>query len=155
MKIKELMTRDCITAKPDMTLNDAAHLLWKHDCGSLPVVDEQRNVVGMVTDRDICMCAYHKGSSLKQLNVADAMSKQVLTCAEDDEISTAERAMSEAQVRRIPVVDREGRLRGLLCLAKIARASSDGNGGKEISKKKVGETLAAICQPTAGARAEI
>lgn len=154
MKVQKIMTEACACVRPTTTLNDAACLMWEHDCGSLPVVDDSRRVVGMVTDRDICMAAYHQGKNLKELRAEDAMARDVLSCGPEDEVSDAQRVMSEAQIRRMPVVDGEGRLRGILCLAQIARASANG-GSRAISTGGVGETLAAICEPGAGKSAAL
>ena len=152
MKIEELMTKECVAVKPTSDLNDAAHQMWTHDCGALPVVDDDQRVVGMLTDRDICMCAYHQGKGLKDLAVEDAMSRKVVTCSLEDEATAAQEIMRHAQIRRLPVTDSEGHLKGILTLAQIARAGGDGK-AKGISKAQVGETLAAISRPLEAPRA--
>ncbi len=148
MKIAKLMTRDVSFCTPSTTLNDAAGMMWQHDCGSLPVVaaEDDRRVIGMITDRDICMAAYHQGRNLKELNVEEAMSRALHSCRPEDELSTAQQLMSDGQVRRLPVIDDDGQLVGLLCLAHLARASEEA-GRSGITAGEVGRTLAAICEP--------
>lgn len=142
------MTRDCIDIRPAASLDDAANSMWEGDCGALPVVDEQHAAVGMVTDRDICMCAHHEGKSLGELKVADAMSSDLVACKEEDDVAAAQRKMGEAQVRRLPVLDSDGRLSGVLALAEIARAGDDGK-VRDVSNDQVGEMVAAISRPNA------
>ena len=161
MKVEQLMTREVGVVHPETSLNQAAQLMLERDCGALPVVpapgvsDEEgpRDVVGMITDRDICMAAHRRGGNLNEIRVRDAMSGDVLSCAPDDDHSAAQRIMREARVRRVPVVQ-EGRLRGILSLAQIARASATG-GSTEVSEEEVGSTLASICEPTSGSRIEV
>ena len=77
MKIQNLMTRDVRTCRREDVLVEAARIMWENDCGSVPVVDAQRHVVGMITDRDICMAAYTRGQRLADMTVESAMSKTI------------------------------------------------------------------------------
>jgi predicted transcriptional regulator len=106
----------------------------------------------MVTDRDICMAAYTRGEALDAIHVEDAMAKQVFSCHPDDPLEAAEQLMSDAQVRRIPIVDRGNRPVAVLSLNDIARhaASAQKNHGID---RELTRTLAAICQPRSQARA--
>jgi CBS domain-containing protein len=101
----------------------------------------------MITDRDICMSALFEGKPLRELLVANAMAKQLLTCKADDSISVVEKTMREARIRRLPVVDSEGGLLGIIGLADLAReATRERSGGKlEITESEIGDTLAGIC----------
>jgi len=148
VKTKKLMTKDVWFCEPSTSLNDAAHEMWEHDVGCLPVVDgrDDRRVVGMITDRDICMAAYHQGKSLKDLHVADAMSQHIVACRPEDEVEDAEQRMRAAQVRRLPVVDTDNRLVGILSLGQIALSAGNGGNGP-LSEHEVALTLAAICTP--------
>lgn len=121
MKVQELMTRDVKTCRAKDELNRAAQLMWEGDCGVVPVVDHENRVIGMITDRDVCMSAYTKDARLRNLRVSDAMSKQVVFCAPDALIETAMTMMKESRVRRLPVVDNTGKLVGLLSLNDLAR----------------------------------
>jgi CBS domain-containing protein len=147
MTIKDIMTRTVYTCRWRNSLQFAAQLMWDHDCGCVPVVDDDDRVVGILTDRDICMCAYTRDLPLSQLAVADAMSKEVFTCAPDDSLDAAEQLMGRKQVRRVPVVA-DGRLVGLLSLNDLALAGlgSPGKRGKAaLSATEIAETLAMIC----------
>jgi CBS domain-containing protein len=146
MKVQELMTKQVVSCEPTTSLNDVAHLMWVNDCGSIPVVVSDprgRKVIGMVTDRDACMAAYHQGRTLKDLRVEDAMSRELVSCFPQDDVSAAQELMQRTQVRRVPVVDERGTLVGLLSLADIARASEDGR-RSALPKQQVAETLASI-----------
>lgn len=139
------MTKDCVAVQPPTSLRDAAGLMWKHDCGALPVLDGPEGaVVGIVTDRDACLSAYRAGKGLGELCVTDAMTDEVVACRPEDDVDTAQRAMSKARIRRLPVVDRDGKLCGILSLAEFARAADGGAGSP--SQADVGATLAAICE---------
>lgn len=144
MKIQKLMSAPAIHCQSTDTLNAAARLLWEHDCGALPVTDSEGKLVGIVTDRDICMAAYTTGRALADIPVVSTMTKQVHSCQAGEPIVVAERLMRDHQVRRIPVVDSENRPIGMLSLNDVARhaASSRKMDGAEHG---LTETMAAIC----------
>lgn len=146
MKVEELMSQPVVTCRPRDSLNAAAKLLWDHDCGAVPVVDDQGVLNGMITDRDICMSAYTRGVGLSDIAVADAMAKDVFACRPQDSLDSAERVMSEKQVRRLPVVNDDDRPVGFISLNDIARfaAASRKKNGLD---REVTRTLAAICEP--------
>ena len=152
MRIEQIMTQDVCTCRQDDSLERAAQLMWEHDCGCLPVCtsDGTTHVVGLVTDRDICMCALFEHKSLSELRVSQAMSKQALGCKPGDSISAAEKVMAQAQIRRLPVLDERGALVGIVSLSDVARQAERemAEAQPEISEMEVGDTLAAICQPT-------
>lgn len=144
MKVQDVMTRDVATCAPETDLSTVARVMWDKDCGIVPVVDSSARVLGLLTDRDVCMAAWSQGRALSELRAADAMSKQVAACAPGDEIENALAILRERQVRRLPVTDARGRLVGLLSLNDAARAASAKG---ELSFQAVASTLAAICQP--------
>ncbi|HVS11206.1 MAG TPA: CBS domain-containing protein, partial [Planctomycetota bacterium] len=80
MKVEQLMTRDVKACAPQDSLSRAAQLLWESDIGALPVVDSEGRVVGMVTDRDVCMAAYFKGRPLAEIRVDETMARKVYSC---------------------------------------------------------------------------
>jgi CBS domain-containing protein len=149
MDIQEIMSQPAVTCGPHDTLEAAARLMWEHDCGALPVVDQGR-LVGMITDRDICMSAFTRARPLYALAVTDAMAKQVFSCRAEDSLDDAEQLMSEKQIRRIPIVDGDNRPMGLLSLSDIARHAA-GSRRKDGSERHALRTLAAISQPRAQA----
>jgi CBS-domain-containing membrane protein len=150
MTVEQLMTKEVRTCGPRDTLAAAAHQMWDGDCGALPVVDgAERRVVGIITDRDICMAGCLDGRPLGQIPVEGVMSRAVKCCDPGDELETAEAVMRSARVRRLPVVDASGQILGMLSLADIAReAGRKGRGRRPAcSPAEVAETVAAIVQP--------
>jgi len=145
MRIEQLMARPVQHCRAEDSLAHAASLMWEHDCGCLPVCADDERLVGIITDRDICMCALFRNEPLGSLKVAEAMARNVLACSPAEGVGDAEARMREARVRRLPVVDDGGRLVGIVSLADLAR-EADG-AGKEISESEVRNTLAAICEP--------
>ena len=121
-KISDVMTRDAKLISPDDTIQHAAKLMKACDCGILPVGEGDR-LVGMITDRDIALrcVADGKGPDSK---VRDAMTEEVKYCFEDEDISHVCANMSEIQVRRLPVMDRNKRLVGIVSLSDLARQSA-------------------------------
>jgi CBS domain-containing protein len=147
MKVGELMTHPVHTCSPDDTLHTAARLMWEHDCGSIPVVDRDGRVIAMLTDRDICMAAYTQGRPLSSVQVRSAMSRSLFSCSPDATVGDAESIMRASQVRRLPVIDAENRLVGIISLGDIARTAGvqRARRKKAVNYSEVGETLDAIC----------
>ncbi len=147
MLVKDLMTRDTVCVRADQSLAEAAGLMWQNDCGALPVVQgDDSRVVGMLTDRDICMATWSRGQAPAAICVSDAMSQGVVHCSESDSIGRAEAIMQSNQIRRLPVLDGEDRLAGILSLADIARATEGDKPSLFASGDGVGKTLAGICK---------
>lgn len=118
--------------------------MWDHDCVCLPVVDGPR-VVGVVTDRDISMCACTQGRALADLIVDQAMAQRPIVARLDEDVATAESIMRAHRVRRLPVVDSASELVGVLSLSDIARATQEpvrGSAGRDVAA-----TLGAIAAP--------
>lgn len=138
MKISECMSRDVRVCAPDHTLQSAAQTMAEMDAGFLPVGEGDR-LIGIVTDRDIAIRGVAKGQP-PESNIRSVMSSEVCYCFEDDDIDEVADNMSQIQVRRLPVVDRDKRLVGIVALSDIAR------GGKLNS---VGEALGEIARPSA------
>jgi len=151
MRIEQLMTKSPKSCRPADTLAEATQMMWHQDCGCLPVTadDGSQRVIGMITDRDICMAALFHGEPLKRIRVGDAMAKDVWACNPGDAPCEAEAIMREARVRRLPVVDQANQLLGLLSLADLAREAERQHWKKkrEITVAEVGDVLAMICQP--------
>jgi CBS-domain-containing membrane protein len=103
----------------------------------------------MITDRDICMCALFERQPLEDLRVSSAMAKQVQVCRPYDDLLDAEKIMRATRVRRLPVVDDDGALVGMVSLADLAQEALRGRdvSRPEIAEQAVGHTLAAICHP--------
>jgi prolyl-tRNA editing enzyme YbaK/EbsC (Cys-tRNA(Pro) deacylase)/CBS domain-containing protein len=152
--VSELMTRAvavCRTADP---LSVPAQLMWDRDCGAIPVLEpEGDRVVGMITDRDICMATLIQDRRPSNIAVNEAMSRELFTCLDTDLVAHAEDILRAHQIRRLPVLDVHGRLAGILSLADIARradalarARAD---APAIPADEISNTLGEICQPRA------
>ncbi len=102
--------------------------MWEHDCGIVPVVDGDGRVVGVVTDRDLCMAAHFQNRPLSDIPLAGVMAQEVCTCVADDDVVQAERVMAEKQIHRLPVVTDDGSLIGILSLADVARQTRNTTG---------------------------
>jgi CBS domain-containing protein len=145
VKVAALMHREVVTCRATDFLDVPARLMWEHDIGSVPVIDDEGHVSGMITDRDICMAAYTQGQPLPAIPISLAMSRHVFACTADDSLGEVERTMRERQIRRMPVIDDHKHPVGIVTLNDIARASQrDG-----VTAKEVASTLAAIGAPRA------
>jgi CBS domain-containing protein len=148
MKVQDLMTTEVGSCRAFDGADRAAQIMWERDCGAVPVLDQEGSVVAMLTDRDLCMAAMTQGRALSEIRVSSAMSKSLWACRPDDDLSQAEALMRMRKVRRLPVVDAEGRLLGILSLSDLARASMAPGRGKaqkkSVAPSEVGATLGAI-----------
>jgi CBS domain-containing protein len=147
MRVGQLMSRPPITCGVDESLNSAARLMWEHDCGAIPVVDGDGKVVGIVTDRDVCMAAYTTGEKLHAIPVTTAMAKQVFCCRPDDALAAAEAVMSEQQIRRLPVVDAENRPLGMLSLNDLAQDAGRPRTFGSGEQRGFLATVSSVCRP--------
>lgn len=153
MKVEQIMTRNIRTCGPGDDLNAAARIMWEQDCGCVPVVEESEDgparIVGMVTDRDLCMAAYTRGAPLREISVESVESSPVVSCAPGDPVEVALRILRANQLHRLPVVDADGQLVGVVALADIAReaAREEGQWRKAISPTDVGRAVEAISAP--------
>lgn len=148
MKVREVMSTGAKVCTLTDNLSAAAGLMWENDCGILPVVAEGGKVVGLITDRDICMAANLKNRNLWNIAVEDVISGRVFTCKPDDDIRSALRVMQENKVRRLPVVGPEGTLAGILSLNDVVIRAEDPKEKKspEVSYVDVVKTYQSICQ---------
>jgi CBS domain-containing protein len=146
MLVEELMARPVHTCRPYDNLRTAARIMWERDIGFVPIVDQQQRIVGVITDRDICMAAMSRGSTLESLRVADAMAQQVRTARTTDTIEAAEQVMKTNQIRRLPVVSKDGSLAGVLSLNDIALEANNVPGKNGVQVGAFTATMARICQ---------
>lgn len=148
MKVKEIMTTNAKTCTPASTLADAAWLMWENDCGVLPVVADGGKVVGLITDRDICMAATMKGRTLSNIAVEDTISGNVFACKPGDDVHSALDTMRENKVQRLPVVTADGRLEGILSMNDVVLKAEEAREKKmaELSFGDVINTYKAICE---------
>jgi CBS domain-containing protein len=137
MKLFDLMSRDVEVVRPNATVNEAARKMRERDVGALPVCDGRR-LVGMITDRDIVVRALAQGKDPSRTRVRDVHTERVLYAFEDDDVHQVAEVMQAEQIRRMPVVDRDRRLVGIVALADLATVAGD-----VVS----GEVLEGISQP--------
>src|SRR5262249_715851 len=124
MNVEKLMTETVRTCCPNDPLSAAARIMWEADCGCVPVTEEcygSAKVVGMITDRDICMAAYTQGRPLSEIQVGSVMARILRSCRTTDSIAAALKVLEQNQIRRLLVLDQDQRLMGLLSLADVAR----------------------------------
>lgn len=123
MRVQELMTTDVVRCSPDTDGGKLAQMFWDRDCGAVPVVDEESRVLGIVTDRDLAIALGTRDRRASEVRVADLMpSGEVVTIRSDADVHDALDLMRDRQVGRLPVVDGERRLVGILTLGRVARA---------------------------------
>jgi CBS domain-containing protein len=153
MQVREVMNPKAEACAPADNLSVAAGVMWRNDCGVVPVVDGERRITGIITDRDICMAAATRGRLAAQITVGEVQSGKVSTCSPGDDVRAALRVMEENQVRRLPVVDGGGALVGMLSLHDVMRrvTPTRGRGGGGVSYEDVMSVLKALCEPAAEA----
>jgi CBS domain-containing protein len=138
MRIAEIMTRDPEVVRSDGFLKDAALRMQQLDVGMLPISDGDR-LVGMLTDRDITVRATAKGRDPTTTQIREVMTLEVVYCFEDQEVSEAAKLMQEKQIRRLPILNQEKRLVGIVSLGDVAVHSG--------AEKIVSETLKEVSEP--------
>jgi len=131
MLVKEAMSRDVKTINPDQQIQEAAKIMLDTDVGALPVGESDR-LIGMITDRDIAVRGVAAGKS-PSARVRDVMSGELKYCFEDEDTAHVARNMSEQQLRRLPVVNRDKRLVGILSLADLATSAKTGHATAALS----------------------
>jgi len=149
MNVEKVMTRDVQPCHPDDVLTVPARIMWERDVGAVPVIEAGGKAIAMITDRDIAMAAYLGGTSLDVVAVADAMSPRLYSVRPTDPVELAEEMMRSRQVRRLPVVDPDGRLIGIVTLNDLARAARNASRYPEaaVDPEEVTITLASIAEP--------
>lgn len=153
MKVRDVMTKQAVFATLDTSLAEAAELMCKNGCGFLPVVSEGGNVIGAITDRDMCIALGTRNKTAVEVLVRDVMLPtqytfpKLFTCTPDDDIHCALRTLRTARIRRIPVINHEGGLVGVLSMDDIILHACVHGGKHDISCKDVVEAYKAICAP--------
>jgi len=147
MKVNEVMTPNATAIWLTESLADAAKLMWDNDCGVLPIIKDGRKVVGMITDRDICMAMAMRDTNPSSVSVEEVMSGQVYAVKPEDDIDQALQEMQEHKIRRLPVVNFEGELEGILSMNDIVLQAKKSNTttANSIKYSDVVKTYQAIC----------
>ena len=148
MKVKEIMTPNAKAIWLTESLTDAAQLMWENDCGALPIIKDGRKVIGMITDRDICMAVAMRDQNPSGVSVEEVMTGRVYSVNPEDDIDHALEVMQEHKIRRLPVVNAEGELEGVLSINDVVlnARTSKGAAADSIKYDDVVKTYQAICR---------
>lgn len=141
MKVRELMTSDVNSCQKSDSLTQAATIMWQRDCGVVPVLDEHQRVVGMVTDRDICIAAATKHRLTSKITTGEIIYGAVKSCSPNDDVEDALKIMRKHQLRRLPVTDSDGVLLGIISISDLLRHTK---GKDKVPAKKLLKTLREI-----------
>jgi CBS domain-containing protein len=150
MKVKDVMTKEVKTCAPETDLAAAAMSMWMRDCGVLPVVDGRGQVVGMITDRDICIATGCRRRDPATILVSEVMTQQVYSCSPQNDVSEALQIMRQKQVRRLPVIDFAGKLCGVLSMNDVALKVQPDAKAPEPGAQDIHATLKSICAHRTG-----
>lgn len=151
MKVQELCSQNPAVCSPETTLAHAGWLMWENDCGILPVVADGKATT-VITDRDIAIAAATKPRPASQIAVREVVNGKLFTCRPQDDVRDALKTMQKQRVRRLPVIDAEGRVTGVLSINDIVRAAKSARAAKpgEVTNDDVLPTLQSICTPWEG-----
>jgi CBS domain-containing protein len=156
MKVQDVMTSPAWSCAPDAAIVDAARTMWDNHCGALPVLDEKGEPIGIVTDRDICMALVRKNRFPARIAVREVMTPYPFICQPQDSVAEALAIMAENRVQRLPVVNAEGRLVGIVSVSDVAAALPTGRQearGADAVHRMVARTLLQISAPKGANRA--
>jgi CBS domain-containing protein len=144
MKVREVMTNKPSFCGPESSLEEASFLMQKNNCGFLPVVGDGGNVIGVVTDRDMCIALGTRNRKPSDLRVWDVMPRKLFTCMEGDDVHCALKTLRAARIRRLPVIDRDSSLVGVLSIDDIVLHAREHVVRKDISYGDVEDTYKAV-----------
>jgi len=129
MRVKDIMMSEIASCTPNSDLATVAMMMWNMDCGVVPVTDAEGRPVGMITDRDISIAGATQHRLLADIQVTDVKDGRIISCSKEQEVKDAIKLMANAKVRRLPVVDGDGRLVGMLSMGDVvANIPGAGNG---------------------------
>jgi CBS domain-containing protein len=146
MKVRNIMTTEVKRCGMDTNLAEAVREMWEGDCGVLPVVDADQKVIGVITDRDISIALGTRNLPASEVTVGEVITGNVFAARPDDDIHDALRIIQTQKVRRLPVIDREGKLQGIVCLNDLAvHAENADKRAVALSYEDVVHAMKAIC----------
>jgi len=145
MRIDSIMTNDVAVCQPDTNLAEVGAKMWAMDCGIVPVVDSWGTMIGVVTDRDICMALTTRNIAASSLKARDVMTGRVESVSPEDEVFEVLQTMRDHRIRRVPVVRDDGRLVGIVSTCDLLRAVGPVPG--PTFEADLLETLHAISEP--------
>jgi len=149
MKVQDIMMRTPACCTPETNLGAAVEILWNRNCGMLPVVDARQRVIGVITDRDLCVALGTRNRLPGEITVGEVLSGEAFNCRTDDDIHAALQTMAAKKVRRLPVVDENGVLQGILSMDNVVLHAELGgwNQSAELSQEDIVRTLQQIYGP--------
>jgi CBS domain-containing protein len=147
MRVKDVMTDDVKCCSLETNLAAAAKIMWEADCGAVPVTDGQNKVIGVITDRDICIAGATRSRTEGEIPVREVISKTLYSCSPNDDVRAALETMRSQQIRRLPVVGQDGRLAGIVSIHDIAVHARAGK-GSAVPAEDVLDTFIAITAPS-------
>ncbi|MBR3002344.1 MAG: CBS domain-containing protein [Clostridia bacterium] len=139
MKVKECMCTKVACVTPGDSISNVAKVMQSNHIGCVPVCDQQQQLCGIITDRDIVLRVVACQKDINQTMASDIMTTQICTCKQDDEMTNAQSQMEINQIRRLPVCDNQNRVVGMLTLGNLA------NNNQQIGQQQVANTLGNIC----------
>lgn len=143
--VRSVMNPNVRCARAHVSIADVATIMEKNRCGAVPIVDGRRRVVGMITDRDICLAVGRRALPAVLIAAGEVMSKKVYACSPEQDLSEALEIMQDRKVRRLPVIDADGRLVGILSMDDVVlRADAATRKGSPSAYELAIETLKAI-----------
>ena len=143
MKVQDVMTKDVLFCSPTDNPAAAAERMMQKDCGIIPIVTEEKKVIGVITDRDICLAYARRGAKLAAFNLEEFIGKKIISCQPTDKIEDALKKMKKNQVKRLIITSQDGILLGIISIADILLATDK---HKSLTKKVI-STLKSINKP--------
>ncbi|HEX4073844.1 MAG TPA: CBS domain-containing protein [Candidatus Acidoferrales bacterium] len=149
MKVQDVMMRTPVFCSPETNLGAAVEILWNRNCGILPLVDAEQKVVGVVTDRDLCVALGTRNLPPGEINARDVAKGNVYSCGPDDDIHAALETMAKQKVRRLVVLNKQGALEGILSLDDVVLHAEAGSAGRtaELSAAEIVDTERRVYGP--------
>lgn len=138
MKINECMNQDVCFVKPDCKVYDAARIMNENHIGCIPICDDEKKVLGVITDRDIVLRTVACDKDTKTTPVSEIMTTHVYTCECEQEVQEAEELMAKNQIRRIPIVDSSSKMVGILTTGDLINNNN-------LKEQNVAQTMQNIC----------
>jgi CBS domain-containing protein len=148
MKVQEVMTSEVKSCRLETNLAEAATMMLDYDCGVLPVVNSENKVIGVITDRDVAIAVATKARLASEIPVSEVISKRVYFATLDEDVHAALKTMRHEKIRRLPIVNRDGMLQGILSLNDIVLRAEEEKGRRhpELTYEDAMSTVKAVCE---------
>jgi CBS domain-containing protein len=143
MKVKDVMTKHVTSCHPGQNLGEVVENMWRFRCGAMPIVSDEGRVMGIITDRDMCIALGTRDLRASEVTAADVAPARYFACRPDDDIHSALKTMAAQEVRRLVVIDDYGKLAGILSIDDVVVRARPGS---SINYSEVVRTMQAICE---------